>query len=126
MPRLCGRFIGGLVAAITLGGGLNAGYAAQVRLAAVINTAGGVEWGFGVRKVTKAATGIYCIRPNPKTNINVEKARPVATVDYTGANVVGFVLNRSSRIDCPDGTIEIMTFNAAGTLTDLQFSIIVP
>jgi hypothetical protein len=65
---------------------------------------------FGARKVIRLQAGTYCINPDPKINVN--KAVPIATVEW-GASLVGDegdIVQWQANGACPRGWFTVLTF----------------
>ncbi len=98
--------------------GVNSDAAAPVvassnaRLAAVIGHGGVIIRNKGVQSVSNPYIGTYCIKPTVASGVNPRNIVPVLTVDYD-RSAYNEVMAQYSDIglDCPSGTIEVLTFD---------------
>lgn len=112
-------------------GGVNA---PNARLAGLFDAGGAPVRTKGVQSIERIDTGVYCIRPAPSANINVNTIIPALSVDYFYSQFDEVQVQwASTQSGCGAGRIGIYTFlnpninfgnyvfsNAVG------FSIIVP
>lgn len=99
-------------------------YAPHARAAALVNRDASIVKSTGVEAVTKASTGIYCIRLDPR--INATEAVPVATLE-NGANWGSeiFIYRDSSACGTPARHVRVLT-GLNGAASDQPFYVVVP
>jgi hypothetical protein len=104
-----------------------------VRLAALIDQGGGVVRSKGVARVTRPATGRYCIYPASGSGVSPSNIVPVVSVDYSNSSVhESLVQYRSAGVHCPSSAIAVVTMadldldGIWGFSSTVAFTIIVP
>jgi hypothetical protein len=103
----------------------------KARLAAFVLADGSVVYSKGVKSVTSPAVGHFCIKPKGKTDIDVTRAVPSVTVDWSNSSGNALMAHwRSSSFGCPAGRIEVQTVNGSDGTFDVDggvaFTIVVP
>jgi hypothetical protein len=108
--------------------GLGGAQAPHARLAGLFSRGCLPGYTKGVAEVTHPAVGICCIRPKPVTGINVSRVVPILTLEWAASNGMDLVVFYNMGGDgCPDGFLEVRTYDLKQTLTDrAAFTIVVP
>ena len=113
--------------------GIGGASAPGVRLAAVIDQGGGVVRSKGLARVTRPATGRYCIYPRTDSGINASNIVPVVSVDYSNSSVhESLVQYRSAGVHCSGNAIAVVTMadlnldGVWGFSSTVGFTIVVP
>ena len=111
--------------------GVIAAQAPYARVAALIKNGGTLLRSKRIARVTRVATGRYCI--DPSIEIDVNRAIVVATVDWSHSlpgSDADLVQWRSTGADCAPGSFEVLTFrNSSGNFVPsdaVAFSFVVP
>lgn len=82
------------------------------RLAAVVAHGGAIIRSKGVASISNPYIGTYCIRPTAASGVNPRNIVPVVTVDYDRSAYNEVTAQYSDTgLDCPTGTIEVLTFD---------------
>lgn len=103
-------------------------FASGVKLAYSYTRGGGIDRSVGVLTFTNPSTGLYCIQPT--TPLKLAKIYPLVSIEFNnsqGEALQAFWRDTSAGSECPQGALEVQTWDISQSVPDGQGgSVIVP
>ncbi len=102
-------------------------FASSVKLAYSYTRGGGIDRSVGVLAFTNPSTGVYCIQPT--TPLKLKKIYPLVSIEWNnsqGEALQVFWRDTSATTDCPQGDLEVQTWDISESVISGQIAVIQP